>query len=131
MPAGAAQFPRIILMLFAGFGAFILFQGFKKTKKLNEFGEKNETDLQEIDEQLNFKKLQMPMAAFLIVIAYVIIMGFLGFFVGTSLFVVGFMLFYKIRSWKTIVLCTAGINLFIYFLFVIQLNVPLPQGLLF
>lgn len=123
MPEGSAQFPKIILSLFTFFSLYILAFGIKKTKDLNS-SNKNE-------KSLSFQEVNTPLAIFLIIVAYVTIIKFLGFFIATTMFMIAFMYFYKVKSWKLIILNALGVNLFIYLLFVLQLNVRLPKGLFF
>jgi len=127
MPTGAAHFPRIILTVFVLFGIWILIQGIKKTKAFNTEGYQITSE----DEYLTFSTIKLPMATLLIVIVYVAFIKLLGFFAITTIFIIGFMYFYQERNWKKIALTVFGIDLCIYLLFVLQLNVPLPKGLLF
>ncbi|QOY38257.1 tripartite tricarboxylate transporter TctB family protein [Anaerobacillus isosaccharinicus] len=123
MPSGAATFPKVILTTFGLFGIGIALFGLKKSKYKNEGV---------IDEdELDIPTIKLPMFSLSIVIGYVILMTLLGFFVSTSIFVIGFMIFYKIKSIIAISLTVVSLNLFIYLLFVYQLNVRLPQGILF
>ncbi|SET16765.1 Tripartite tricarboxylate transporter TctB family protein [Natronincola peptidivorans] len=128
MPEGPAQFPKIILSLFAFFSLYVLFLGIKKTKVLND---KYADSSKEKEENLTFTEIKMPLLTFLVIAGYVVVISLFGFFAATTLFMVSFMWTFKVRSWKIMILNTLGINLFIYLLFVLQLNVRLPKGLFF
>lgn len=119
MPKGAATFPKLVLTTFAFFGFLIFLGGMKKTKNFNT-------------KEQNINLFQKnPMSVLLIVVIYVSMINLLGFFTSTSLFIIALMLFFRERRIKTIVLTLLGVDLFIYLLFVVQLNVLLPRGLLF
>jgi hypothetical protein len=61
---------------------------------------------------------------------YAFLIEFLGFFSATSLASVFFMLFFGLRSYVRILMVLVGLNVFIYILFVWQLRISLPSGLL-
>jgi putative tricarboxylic transport membrane protein len=124
----AALFPRALLLLFAAFSAFILIGGIKKTK-----AQKNgEKVVYEGDEApMDTNNLKSPLLTLLIVGVYVIVMTFIGFFPATILFMAGFLAFMKVKNWKVYVFTITGLNLFIYLVFILQLNVQLPVGLFF
>jgi hypothetical protein len=126
MPEGSAFFPKIILTIFAFFGVLVFIQGVRKSKVYNS---ENAKKMEE--EIFSFLKIKTPMAALLIVLVYVALLKILGFFSATSLFIIAFMYFYQVRSIKKIILTLIGVNVFVYLLFVLQLNVAFPKGLLF
>ena len=122
----AALFPRILLMLFALFGILILLSGIKKTKALKE----GATIAYEGDEApLNQGVLKSPLMTLLIVAGYVLLMTIIGFFPSTILFMAVFLAYMKVKNWKIFVITIASLNLFIYLVFVLQLNVQLPAGI--
>ena len=82
------------------------------------------------DKPLEFKQMARPMACLLGVIGYVSIIKITGFFVASTIFTLVFMWLYGMRSVKKMVAVTLGMDLFLYVLFVIQLKVQLPQGIL-
>lgn len=124
----AALFPRILLILFAVFGVLILLMGIKKTKALKN----GETVGYEGDEApLNPGVLKSPLMTLLIVAGYVFLMSVIGFFPATILFMAVFLAYMQVKSWKVFTFTIAGLNLFIYLVFVLQLNVQLPVGIFF
>lgn len=125
---GGAAFPRALLILFAFFGVLIALAGFKKTKQLRE----NEEVTYDGDEEaLNASILKSPIAGILLFVIYGIFIKYIGFFPSTILFLPAFLWFMGAKSWKQYVYVTVGMTLFIYLFFVLQLNVPLPVGILF
>jgi hypothetical protein len=124
MPEDAAQFPKLMAVILIIFSIWIVYVGIKKTR-LIESGKVKKEDI------ITFEKTKMPLISFIIVVIYTMLINILGFFVSTTLFVAAFMYFYKIRDFKRIIITLLGLNAFIYFLFVIQLKVPLPKGIIF
>ncbi|WP_408007984.1 tripartite tricarboxylate transporter TctB family protein [Pseudalkalibacillus sp. A8] len=124
----AANYPRILLGLFIGFGIVILLGGLKKTRTL-----RNEEPIEYSgDEQpLNFNMLKSPLVTLGIVVVYVLLLSIIGFFPATILFMAVFLGFMKVRDWKAYLFTIGGLNLFIYLVFVLQLNVQLPKGIFF
>lgn len=122
IPEGANLFPFYIFGLLGIFGLTISFFGWRKRKNKETEKEANEID---------FKTVKLPLFSFLIMVLYVGLINFLGFFVSTSIFILLFLVFYKIKNVVVIVGTIVFVNLFIYILFVYQLNVRLPSGYLF
>lgn len=71
-----------------------------------------------------------PALTLLIVIAYIIGMRLLGFYVSSLLMIAGMMYFLGARSVKSIILVTVIVTAVVYLIFTVQLRVPLPRGLL-
>lgn len=126
--SGAALFPRILLAIFILFSILIIIGGFKKTKLMKQ-GE--EVEYEGDENPLNFGNLKSPITTLFIVICYVSLLSLIGFFPSTILFMVVFLSYMKVKQWKTYVFTIIGLNVFIYLVFVLQLNVQLPVGLLF
>ena len=64
-------------------------------------------------------------------LAYVALVDFIGYFVTTALFMTCFMAMMGLRSIPLYVTTIVGVNVGLYLLFVWQLKVPVPMGLLF
>lgn len=125
-PNDTGLFPRIFSMLLVVCSAFVLFSGIRNTRELNRkaaAGEQPELDF-------TGQELLQTVLGFLILVAYVACVGFLGFFTSTAIFLVAFMYFLHMRNWKIVIPVTVGVVLVVYFVFVIQLQVALPRGLL-
>jgi len=67
----------------------------------------------------------------LLCLAYVVLVEVVGYFVSTALFMAFFMAMMGIRKPLVYVAAIAGVNLGLYLLFVWQLKVPVPIGMLF
>ncbi|MCL7748842.1 tripartite tricarboxylate transporter TctB family protein [Halalkalibacter alkaliphilus] len=124
----AALYPRGLLLLLTIFGILIVYGGFKKTKQLKE-GEDVQSEGEE--EKLTFSTLKSPLTILLLVMIYAGLISLIGFFPSTILFVIVFLWYVGVKKWTVYVYTVVGLNLFIYVLFVLQLNVQLPVGALF
>ncbi len=67
----------------------------------------------------------------LLCVAYVALVEFIGFFVATAIFMTVFMAMLGLRKPLVYVAAIVGVNLGLYLLFVWQLKVPMPPGILF
>lgn len=115
----AGQFPKIIFTVLLIFSALLTLFGIRKTIH-PELTLKSDTLLYDI------KVIRTPLAVFAIVFVYIVLMKFIGFFIATLLFVPVIMLYFGIRSIRTIILTDILLNLFVYVFFVKVLNVILP-----
>ncbi len=82
-------------------------------------------------EVVNAKVFANPMLTFIMILVYVLLLEKIGFFVCSTVFMLGFMWFMGYRKPLTMVLTTVGMLGFIYLLFVYELRVSLPSGILF
>lgn len=106
----------------------VLIRGIQKTIEMNRDGgvEKgNPTAL------IAWKKLKGPVLTFLMVIAYALCISKIGFFVSTFFFMPGFMYFQHYRKPVAVLVITLGFEVLLYLVFVLQLHLRLPKGLLF
>ena len=115
---GAAQFPRMILVVFLIMSIVVTILGVRKTLK-PELAKKGDFDF-------TLKIVKNPIIAFAIIVLYVVLFNTVGFFVSTTIFTPLFMIFYGARKIVPIVATTVGINFFVWVLFVHLLNVFLP-----
>lgn len=76
------------------------------------------------------KEMINPMIAFLMILVYTLLIPRVGFFVTSAVFMLIMMVWMGYRKIVPMVLTTGIMLGFIYFLFVVQLNVPLPSGIL-
>ena len=72
-----------------------------------------------------------PLIAFIMILAYTLLLDKIGFFVTSAIFMVVMSLWMGYRKFHFIALTVVGLLGFIYWLFVIQLSVVLPGGILF
>ena len=82
-------------------------------------------------EEVHLKDFKNPMIIFLMVAVYIIMIDKIGFFVSSAVCMPAMMLFMGYRKPIPIIATTIGTLAFIYLLFVAQLGIRMPQGLLF
>lgn len=73
----------------------------------------------------------MPFLVFITILVYVFAVDKIGFFISSALFIVCEALLFKQRKILPIVLTILSLLGFLYWLFVIQLRISMPSGLLF
>lgn len=72
-----------------------------------------------------------PLIAFIMILAYTLLLDKIGFFVTSAVLMVIMSLWMGYRKIQFIAVTVVGLLGFIYWLFVFQLNVVLPSGILF
>ncbi len=120
MNAQSAFFPKIMLTVFIALMAVILIQGIRKSVAATN------AEVRADVRMLKWEQNRMPYAVFLIMVLYVILMKYIGFFIATGIFMPGLMLFFRNRSKKAIIGVTIGSLVLIYLLFVVFLKATLP-----
>lgn len=125
-PDTAGLFPQFILTVLCILGAYTLFHGVYQTKRERKMME----DGQEVTSIFNWQANKLPMAGYVMIVLYILAIKPIGFFVCTTVFMVIYMLFLNMRKPLVLVLVTLGVDCFIYFLFVVQLKLNLPSGIL-
>ena len=76
------------------------------------------------------KEMVNPMIAFLMILAYTLLIPRVGFFATSAVFMLIMMVWMGYRKPIPMVCTTIGMLGFIWFLFCYNLNVPLPSGIL-
>ena len=114
-------FPSFCLFALLLFSVILITEGVVKTVKVRR-GEADYTASE-------IKKKPYILATY--VILYVICVDKIGYFISSLIFVPCCMYFFGQRKIKIMGLVTVGILAFLYWLFVYQLNLNLPAGLLF
>ncbi|WP_077214898.1 tripartite tricarboxylate transporter TctB family protein [Bacillus dakarensis] len=114
LPEQSAFFPKYLIILFGVLGVILFFQSFKNKREQSK------------ESSFSMKNLKDPSKALGLLIVYVILINLIGFFIATTMFVVVFMVVFKEKSFKKVVLTAVLLDAFLYVLFVYQLNVPLP-----
>jgi len=112
------SFSRFVLALFIGLGLILTVISIVNGKKPR-------------GKEVSIKEFRNPMIMYLLIIVYVLLMTKLGFFSASILFMPAVMLYMGYRKPIPLVCVTAGMLAFIYVLFVVQLKVKLPDGILF
>lgn len=128
MSAEAAAWPWAVLTILAALGAAIAVRGLRAARTTSAG---QDDDGVPSSSEWSRATLRRPALTVLIVTIYVALLSVIGFFPATALYLCGHLWFGGVRDWRvyagvTVVLC--GL---IYLLFVAQLSVPLPTGLLF
>lgn len=119
MPDGPAMFPKLLLIILMLFAGVILAQGVVVSLRARRDGQ----PLPRF-----FPRLGGPMAVFALLVGYVVLIDVLGFFSATTLASALFMALFGLRRAGQIALVALGVDLFIYALFVWQLQIALPTG---
>jgi len=122
MPKGSDMFPQLLFALFGIFSISIIYKGIKESVVMTQEGRQDE---------ITMKGLKLPFAALGIATVYTILVKYLGFFASTIIYIPAFMYFYRYKKVPIMVMSVAGTLVFIYLVFIKQLNVPFPAGILF
>ena len=81
--------------------------------------------------QISWRELKCPILTFLMIIIYALCISFIGFFVSTFIFMMVFMYFQNFRKLIPMLVITVGFEILAWFVFVFELHLRLPAGLLF
>lgn len=117
----ARVFPLIFLIINIVFSVFIIF----KSSKRKSFDDDDD------EETISLFLLKKPIFLFLGTIVYTLLITWIGFLLSTIIFLLSFIYINKYRSHKVVFLTTILTLVFVYLVFVYELNVPLPSGILF
>ena len=114
----AYRFPRMVIILFFALGIMFIVATLR-----------GKYDTPDDKAPMQVKKLKIPGTSYLLVIAYVALINFIGFYTATIIFMLVYMKYLGAKSWKTIIITTLCVSVFIYLLFSLQFDVPLPKGI--
>lgn len=117
MPKAPAHFPQIVVFFMLLFSLYIGAFGIRKTLAG--------------DVEKKFEHVKSPMIAFALIMAYALLINYLGFFASTAIFIAAFMVYYNVKKYIVIFLTMVLVDVFVYVLFTVQLNIQLPAGILF
>lgn len=121
LPAAAQTYPLFIIVLLAALTTLYVAQMVRAAKKSGVT-----TGLE--DFQGFLPKQFFPILG--MVVLYLVVMYFAGFYIATLVFMAACLLFLKVPKWQ-ILLSTAVILALVYCAFTLFLKVKLPVGLLF
>lgn len=121
MPYDPAIFPKLILTTLIVFSLFIIWSGIAKTRAAKKQG---------IKHRPIFEHIRGPIITFIALCLYIALINTLGFFTASSIIAIFFMFYFGVRSYIQVMLVLLIMNTFIYLLFVWQLRIALPTGLL-
>lgn len=110
----AAVWPRAVLVGIILLSALLVLNGVKQTAAHADPG------------LIPLDIIKGPMAALLVIVVYAVLMKFTGYFVSTAIFLPFGMFALGQRNWKAILGVTVGLELFVYVLFVMQLQLRMP-----
>ena len=120
-------FPLITSSITIVCSVICLLKAIRATKEINKRIDSDDEFVAEI----SAKKLVVPIVGYAFIAAYAILIPIIGFFTSTGIFMLAMMFYLGYRKWHVMILVTAGIELGIYVLFVEQLMVRIPHGILF
>lgn len=115
-------YPTFTIVLLFGLTTLYLVQMLFKAKKFGVENDKNQV----FD---GFLPLQFFVCVGLVV-AYLVLMYFIGFYISTAIFLLAVLLFLKVPV-KHVIIVEAALLLLVYLAFTQFLGVKLPEGLLF
>ena len=121
MPDEPAEFPKLVLIILMVFALVIMSKGILETLRARDQGQ--------IVQQY-FEKIRGPAIVYIALCLYVFLIEFLGFFTASTIVSAFLMVLFGMRSYIKLFLVLIGINVFIYLLFVWQLKIVLPSGVL-
>ena len=117
----SALMPRMLAVLIILLSVVMILQGFAARRRMIKAGQREE-----------IPAINVPLVTlFLIfIVAYVVLIEVIGYFVATPLFIIGTYLFLKAMKPRNAVLVAAGFCALVYGVFVKMLHLPVPLGLL-
>ncbi|MFD1206217.1 MULTISPECIES: tripartite tricarboxylate transporter TctB family protein [Sporosarcina] len=115
MEVGAAFLPRIYCGLLIIFGLILFIQGILDKEKSEK----------------QWMTIGYALISMVIVLAYILAMPFIGFYISTALVIFGLLFFSKVRRVATLISVPLGAVLFVYIVFELLLKVSIPLGSLF
>lgn len=153
LSAGAAAWPRVVLVLLLILGVAITVRAARARTAAASVADSadragTETDSADSAEsadaagsaagadaaepaEWSARLLRRPALTLGIVVVYVALLEIIGFLPATALYLLGHLWFGGVRDWRILAGVVVGVVAFIQLLFVHQLSVPLPTGLLF
>lgn len=120
-------FPQLASGALILFSLFNIAAGLRKTRQMNE----DISSGKNIVPEISFRKLKYPLIGIVMIFLYAVCVAVIGFFVSTAVFMVCSIYYLGYRKIWVILATTAGLELFIYILFVRVLYTRMPAGLLF
>lgn len=117
LPSDAAVWPKLILIVTLILSVLLVLSGVKKTLR--------QTDGTDVL-SLKIRELGAPVVVLIVMSAYAVMMDWTGFFVSTAIFLPLGMFLFKQRSLPVLLGVTVGIEVFVYWLFIVQLNLRMP-----
>lgn len=120
-PSEAARLPQILIILIALLAIGMFIEAFIKQKKINVSDEKVE------EEKTNVKRVFI---FGIIITLYIFLIDILGYFLLTPIFIFCSLIFLRATKLIPAIFISILIPIFIYVVFKLFLNIPIPMGLL-
>lgn len=120
MPGRASMFPKFVSILFFILGIVLASVSINKLRKGCESGKS----------PISIEVFKSPFMVFALLLVYVLVMKTVGFYATTPFMLILYMRVMGIKSWRTTVITTLVVMVFVFGLFTFALDIPLPQGLL-
>jgi putative tricarboxylic transport membrane protein len=123
LPTTAARLPQILIIIIAILGIMMLVEAIKKAKDTTTASEETEKA-----EEINLKRVVIFVA---MIALYIFLMDIIGYFILTPLFTFAALMYFKATNVIVAIILSIGFTAFIYGLFSMFLNVPVPAGIFF
>lgn len=136
MPKAAAELPRLLIGLVMLLSLLMVAERFWLLRRTHSEINNRDTDTDDIEESTttivpaergSFVRIGVFVTA---LCTYVMTIETLGYFIATPLFLVGILSFLRSTKIPTAMIIAVGFTGFVYLLFVVFLNLPVPMGLL-
>jgi len=118
LPESSSIFPYMLIGGIGILNMFVMLKAITKTKGMR-------ASKSPVTNPINWETIKVPMLIFVMTVVYIILFRFTNFFIATTFFLIALMKFYKVNSWKVILLTTVIFDILMYVGFVKLLNVPL------
>lgn len=118
-PTAAKRFPILSCVLMTVLSLILIVRGLRRSGAIRKAGAA-------IPKLLPWSTTKYALITFLMTGVYIYLMEHVDFFVATVIFVPAMMLFMRVKKKWVIVLSTAGITFFCWFMFVYQLHIRMP-----
>jgi len=122
MPKAAYQMPRILIALVLLLSVLMIVEQFLLMRKTPSADNGNTLPVE-------ISPIRIGVFVSLI-LAYVLTIVPLGYFIATPVFLIGSLLFLRSTKMHWILAIAVGFTVFVYLLFVLFLHMPVPMGLL-
>jgi putative tricarboxylic transport membrane protein len=131
-PTQSAYFPRIIIAILAFFSAALFAKSFILSRKQQATGAPaQEGTVQALPSLQQAEVVRKVLMMIFCTMAYLVLIGVIGYYVSSIVYLPVMMWLLGVRKIRTIVLSSGGIILLVYLVFSTFLRVPLPEGLAF
>ena len=118
MPEDTQVYTNTVIALFSFFGALLIIVSLVNRKKPG-------------GPTLSLQTIKNPALSILFVAAYLFLIPLIGFYTSSVIFMVSYMYFLGARKPRGMAIAIVSMLVFIFVMFTVQLNVPLPTGILY